>query len=74
MTVDGIDPRLFLAVGDTIAVTTTADTSVQKSMGVIKSMADANTITLKEAFTTAVVNNDFVYNVAPITFRLHFEK
>jgi len=75
LTVDGVDPRLSLSVGDTIAVTTTADTSVAKSMGVIKSMADANTITLESAFTTGdVVNNDIVYNVAPITVRLHFEK
>ena len=75
LTVNGTDPRLFLAVGDTIAVTTTADTAVSKSMGVIKSMADANTITLESAFTTGdVVNDDFVYNVAPIRISLHFEK
>ena len=74
MTVADVDPRLFLDVGDTIAVTTTADTAVAKSMGVIKSMADANTITLKAAFTTAVVDNDFVYNTAPIAIRLHFER
>ena len=73
LTVADVDARLFLAVGDTIAVTTTADTSVQKSMGVIKSIDSATQITLESAFTTAVVNDDFVYNVAPITFRLHFE-
>ena len=75
MTVADVDPRLFLAVGDTIAVTTTADTSVAKSMGVIKSMADANTITLESAFTTGdVTNDDFVYNTTPITIKLHLEK
>ncbi len=74
ITVDGTDPRLFLNAGDTINVTTTADTSVSKSVGVIKSMTDAS-ITLEEAFTTGdVVNDDFVYNVAPITIRLNFEK
>jgi len=73
LTVADVDARLFLAVGDTIAVTTTADTSVQKSMGIIKSIDSATQITLESAFTTAVVNDDFVYNVAPITFRLHFE-
>ena len=74
MTVSGTDPRLFLNTGDTINVTTTADTSVSKSMGVIKSMTSTS-ITLEEAFTTGdVVNDDFVYNVAPITIRLHFEK
>jgi hypothetical protein len=73
MTVNGTDPRLFLNAGDTINVTTTADTSVSKSMGVIKSMTSTS-ITLEEAFTTGdVVHQDFVYNVAPITIRLHFE-
>jgi len=75
LTVNGVDPRLSLSIGDTIAVTTTADTAVAKSMGIIKSMADANTITLESAFTTGdVVDNDIVYNVAPITIRLNFEK
>ena len=75
MTVADVDPRLFLDVGDTIAVTTTADTAVAKSMGVIKSMADANTITLESAFTTGdVVDNDFVYNTTPMTIKLHFER
>jgi hypothetical protein len=75
LTVADVDPRLFLAVGDTIAVTTTANTSVAKSMGVIKSMADANTITLESAFTTGdVTNDDFVYNVSPIRLVLTFEK
>ena len=73
MTVDGIDATLALAVGDTIGVTTTADTAVSKDMGIIKSIDSATQITLESAFTTAVVNNDFVYNQAPITFRLHFE-
>ena len=74
LTVNGTDPRLFLNVGDTINVTTAADTSVSKSMGVIKSMTNVS-ITLESAFTTGdVVHTDFVYNVAPITIRLHFEK
>tara|TARA_R100000544_G_scaffold37030_1_gene26839 strand:- start:36 stop:791 length:756 start_codon:yes stop_codon:yes gene_type:complete len=74
MTVSGTDPRLFLSEGDTINVTTAAGTSVSKSMGVIKSMTSTS-ITLEEAFTTGdVVHTDFVYNVAPITIRLHFEK
>ena len=72
-TVKTIDARLFLAVGDTIAVTTTADTAVSKDMGIIKSIDSATQITLESAFTTAVVNNDVVHNQAPITFRLHFE-
>ena len=75
MTVDGVDARLALAVGDTIKVTTTADTSVSKDMGVIKSIDSATQITLEERFSTGdVVNNDIVYNQSPITFQLHFEK
>ena len=73
ITVDGVDARLALAIGDTIGVTTTADTAVSKDMGIIKSIDSATQITLESAFTTAVVNNDFVYNQSPITFRLHFE-
>ena len=72
-TVNGTDPRLFLAVGDTIAITTTADTSVQKSMGTIKSMTQTN-ITLETTTENAVVNDDFIYNVNPIKFILHFER
>ena len=74
LTVADLDARLHLAVGDTLKATTTADTAVSKDMGVIKSIDSATQITLESAFTTAVVDNDFVYNAAPITFRLHFEK
>ena len=43
-------------------------------MGIIKSIDSATQITLESAFTTGdVVNEDFVYNKSPITFRLHFE-
>ena len=73
LTVDGVDPRLSLAVGDTIGVTTAADATVSKDMGIIKSIDSATQITLESAFTTAVVNNDVVHNQAPIMFRLHFE-
>ena len=74
LTVKGTDPRLFMAVGDTIGVTTTADTAVSKNMGIIKSIDSATQITLESAFTTGdVVHEDIVYNQAPITFRLHFE-
>ena len=44
-------------------------------MGVIKSMADANTITLESAFTTGdVTNDDIVYNTTPLKVVLHFER
>tara|TARA_R100001510_G_C7582602_1_gene155061 strand:+ start:40 stop:801 length:762 start_codon:yes stop_codon:yes gene_type:complete len=74
MTVNGTDPRLFMSIGDTVNVTTTADTSVSKSMGVIKSMTGAS-ITLESAFTTGdVVHQDIVYNTTPIRILLDFEK
>ena len=73
-TVDGVDPRLFMAVGDVIAATTTADTAVSKSLGTIKSMGDANTITLETTTENAIVDGDFIYNTTPIRFQLHFEK
>ena len=74
LTIADVDPRLFLAVGDKINVCTTADTAVSKEIGVIKSMADANTITLESAFTTAVVDDDFIYHRHPIRLILSFEK
>jgi hypothetical protein len=73
-TVDGRDPRLAFAVGDVIAATTTADTAVSKSLGTIKSMADANTITLETTTENAIVDGDFIYNTTPIRILLHFEK
>ena len=74
MTVQTVDPRLFIAVGDTVAVTTTADTAVTKAMGEVESMT-ATTVVLTEAFTTAdVVDEDIVYNTSPIKLILTFEK
>ena len=74
MTVADVDPRLFIAIGDTVAVTTTADTAVTKAMGEVESMT-STTVVLTEAFTTAdVVDDDFVYNTSPIKLILTFEK
>ena len=73
-TVNGVDPRLSFAEGDIIAATTTADTSVSKSLGTIKSMADANTITLTATTENAIVNDDFIYNTTPLKVVLHFER
>jgi len=74
MTVKDVDPRLFILPGDTVAVATTADTSVTKAMGVVDSMT-STTIVLTEAFTTAdVVDEDIVYNTSPIKLILTFEK
>jgi len=74
ITVDGVDPRLFLIPGDTVVVTTTANTSATKPMGVVDTLTDT-TIVLTEGFTTTdVVNNDFVYNANPIKLILTFER
>ena len=74
MTVKDVDPRLFILPGDTVAVATTADTTVTKAMGVVDSMT-STTIVLTEAFTTGdVVNEDIVYNTSPIKLILTFEK
>ena len=58
---------------DEIAATTTADTAVSKALGTIKSMTATN-ITLETTTENAILNNDFIYNIAPLTIRLHFEK
>ena len=73
-TVDGVDPRLFMAVGDVIAATTTANNAVSKALGTIASMGDANTITLTAATNEAPVDGDIIYNTTPMRFQLHFEK
>ena len=73
MTTNGTDPRLQIAPGDTVAVCTTADTSVTKSMGVVSSLT-ATSVVLTEAFSTAVVDDDIVYNVNPIRILLTFER
>jgi len=74
MTVKTVDPRLFIAKGDTVAVATTADPTVTKAMGVVESLTDTS-IVLTEAFTSGdVVNEDIVYNTSPIKLILTFER
>ena len=74
MTVKTVDPRLFIAKGDTVAVATTADPTVTKAMGVVDSLG-ATSIVLTEAFTSGdVVNEDIVYNTSPIKLILTFER
>ena len=72
-TVDGVSPLLGLAAGDVIAATATADTSVSKSLGTVKSLT-TNRIVLESTTETAVVDDDFIYNTTPIRITLHFEK
>tara|TARA_R110002020_G_scaffold215232_2_gene422361 strand:+ start:424 stop:1230 length:807 start_codon:yes stop_codon:yes gene_type:complete len=73
-TVDGTDPRLHIAPGDTIRACTATDTSTSKTLGTVASMADANTITLTDTTSVAVVNNDIIYNTSPIRILLTFER
>ena len=72
-TTNGTDPRLFLAVGDFVTATTTADTAVSKALGTVKSMTATN-ITIEETTENAIVNDDFIYNRNPIKLILSFEK
>ena len=75
LTVDGTDPRLIFAAGDTIAVTTAADATVQAALGVIDSIPGATRIDLTAVSTSGeVTNNDIIYNVGPIRLLLTFEK
>lgn len=73
LTVADVDPRLFIAVGDTIVVCDHDTTTAQKAVGVVKSFTDANTLVLEEA-CDAVVDDDIIYNVSPIRIVLTFEK
>ena len=73
MTVNGTDPRLHIAPGDTVAVCTDADNTAQKSMGVVSSLTSTS-IVLESAFAVAVVNDDIVYNQNPIRIVLTFER
>ena len=70
-TVDGADPRTSLRPGDVIV---RSDLSNQESLGTIKSMPDANTIILDSTTENAVTNDDYIFNLNPITINLHFER
>ena len=74
MTVKDVDPRKFIAVGDTIAACDTTSTGSEIAMGVVESLG-ATSIVLTSAFTTGdVANEDIIYNVSPIRILLTFEK
>jgi len=72
LTVADVDPRLFIAVGDTIVVCDHDTTTAQKAVGVVQSV-DENAIVLTAA-CSAVVDDDIIYNVSPIRLVLTFEK
>jgi len=73
-TVDGTDPRLHIAPGDTIRACTATDTTGEKILGTVKEFEDANTINLEATTLTAVVNNDIIYNRHPIRIILTIER
>ena len=73
MTIDGTDPRLHIAIGDTVAVCDTTATGDSLAMGIVEGLT-SEAITLTQAFTTTdVANNDIVYNVNPIRILLTIE-
>ena len=76
-TVNGTDVRNMFAIGDVIAATTTADASVSKSLGTIKSMTHDGTdgtITLESTTENAILNDDYIYNTTPVRILLGCEK
>jgi len=74
MTTGGTDPRLFIAVGDTVAACDATGTTAEIAMGTVASMT-STTVVLESAFTTGdVANADIVYNVSPVRILLTFEK
>ena len=68
LTVDGVSALTALAVGDVLRAHDEA------KIGEIKSITDANTIVLKAANTAAIANNDYIYNLNPITLIFSFER
>ena len=73
MTIDGTEPRLHIAIGDTVAVCDTTATGDSLAMGIVEGLT-SEAITLTQAFTTTdVANNDIVYNVNPIRILLTIE-
>ena len=67
ITVDGVDPRDFLVIGDEIITEDNAE------IGTIKAMPDANTILLEKATKTTLENDHVIYPKNPITIRLFLE-
>ena len=67
ITVDGVDPRDFLVIGDEIVTEDNAE------IGTIKAMPDANTILLEKATKTTLENDHKIFPKNPITIRLFLE-
>ena len=72
--VDGVHVTKLFVAGDTLVNNTTADTSIQTEIGVIKSVDSTTAITLTSTLSAAVADNDYIYNKYPITLILSFER
>ena len=67
ITVDGVSALTAFAPGDVIHA---HDNAV---LGTIKTITDATTIVLQAANTAAIENNDYLYNISPVSLILSFE-
>ena len=68
LTVQTVDPRLFVAVGDVI------HDQDNRLMGTVASMANATTITMAANLALASVDEKKIYNINPVEIILHFSK
>jgi len=68
LTVQTVDPRLFLAAGDVV------HDQDNRSMGTIASIANATTITMAANLATTTVDEKNIYNINPVEIILHFSK
>jgi hypothetical protein len=71
-TVNGTDPRLHFAPGDTLYATASGGAS-QLITGTVSTLTNATTIVMSSA-GVALSNTDFIYNVYPMRIVLAFEK
>ena len=67
ITVDGTVAKLALAVGDTVAAQDSAE------IGTITALAADNSTITVDTVTDALLNNDEIVNVNPLTFIIHCE-
>ena len=67
ITVDGVDPRDFLCVGDEIIDGNNLE------IGTIAAMPDANTIICSTRHDNTLTDNDAIYAKNPVTMRLYLE-
>ena len=76
ITMDGtsMDVREHFAIGDTVAIGTSAGTPAADSqLGVIQSVDSATQLTLTDVSATELVDGDILYNIHPMEITLNFE-